>query len=137
MIQIHNFSKLAKASSCTRFSAITKTTDRGNPLEYYLKSLLQSFQRNEKKNHNQIRIWILVFNATFSNIMGTSFSGGGSRSTRRESPTLGKQLVNFITCGCLLDEINKLCISSTKKTPTQIGWKILKSLKSPLHFCPL
>ena len=53
--------------------------------------------------------WIfefLVFNATFSNIsatgyiMATSFSGGGSRSTRREPPTLGKQLVNFITCGC-------------------------------------
>jgi hypothetical protein len=32
--------------------------------------------------------------------MVTSFSGGGSRSTRRELPTLGKQLVNFITCGC-------------------------------------
>jgi hypothetical protein len=29
--------------------------------------------------------------------MATSFSGGGSRSTRRESPTMGKQLVNFIT----------------------------------------
>jgi hypothetical protein len=27
----------------------------------------------------------------------TSFSGGGSR---REPPTMGKQLVNFITCGC-------------------------------------
>jgi len=33
-------------------------------------------------------------------IMATSFSGGESRSTRREPPTLGKQLVNFITCGC-------------------------------------
>jgi hypothetical protein len=32
--------------------------------------------------------------------MATSFSGGRSRSTRRESPTMGKQLVNFITCGC-------------------------------------
>ena len=44
------------------------------------------------------------FNATFSNkfsyIMATSFSGGRSRSTRREPPTMGKQLVNFITCGC-------------------------------------
>ena len=29
--------------------------------------------------------------------MATSFSGGGSR---REPPTMGKQLVNFITCGC-------------------------------------
>jgi hypothetical protein len=32
--------------------------------------------------------------------MTTSFSGGRSRSTRRESLTMGKQLVNFITCGC-------------------------------------
>ena len=32
--------------------------------------------------------------------MATSFNGGGSRSTRREPPTMGKQLVNFITCGC-------------------------------------
>jgi hypothetical protein len=38
-----------------------------------------------------------MFNATFSYIMATSFSGGGRR---REPPTLGKQLVNFITCGC-------------------------------------
>ena len=32
--------------------------------------------------------------------MATSFSGGRSRSTQREPPTMGKQLVNFITCGC-------------------------------------
>ena len=32
--------------------------------------------------------------------MVTSFSGGRSRSTRREPPTMGKQLVNFITRGC-------------------------------------
>ena len=32
--------------------------------------------------------------------MATSFSGGRSRSTRWEPPTMGKQLVNFITCGC-------------------------------------
>jgi len=30
--------------------------------------------------------------------MATSFSGGGSRSTRREPLILGKQLVNLITC---------------------------------------
>jgi len=34
------------------------------------------------------------------NVMATSFSGGRSWSTRREPPTMGKQLVNFITCGC-------------------------------------
>jgi hypothetical protein len=31
--------------------------------------------------------------------MATSFSGGRSRNTRREPPTMGKQLVSFITCG--------------------------------------
>jgi hypothetical protein len=36
----------------------------------------------------------------FSYIVATSFSDGGSWSTRREPPTMGKQLVNFITCGC-------------------------------------
>ena len=40
------------------------------------------------------------FQQYFSYIMATIFSGGGSRSTRREPPTMGKQLVNFITCGC-------------------------------------
>ena len=45
-------------------------------------------------------IWFFVFNATFSYIMATSFSGGRSRSTRKEPPTMDKQLVNFITCGC-------------------------------------
>ena len=41
----------------------------------------------------------MVFNATFSYIMSTSISGGRSRSTRREPPTIDRQLVNFITCG--------------------------------------
>ena len=40
------------------------------------------------------------FQQYFSYAMATSFSGGRSRSTRREPPTMGKQLVNFITCGC-------------------------------------
>jgi len=37
------------------------------------------------------------FQQFFSYVMATSFSGGGSR---REPPTMDKQLVNFITCGC-------------------------------------
>jgi hypothetical protein len=41
---------------------------------------------------NEFEFEFLVFNATFSFIMATSFSGGGSRSTLREPPTLGKQL---------------------------------------------
>jgi hypothetical protein len=40
----------------------------------------------------------LVFNTTFSYMMATSFCGGRSRSTWREPSTMGKQLVNFITC---------------------------------------
>ena len=43
--------------------------------------------------------WCLI-QQYFSYIMATSFSGGRSRSTRREPPTMGNQLVNFITCGC-------------------------------------
>jgi len=35
-----------------------------------------------------------IFQQYFSYIMATSFSGGRSRSTRREPPTMGKQLVN-------------------------------------------
>ena len=46
-------------------------------------------------------IWFINFKCHFqqyfSYIMATSFSGGGSQ---REPPTMGKQLVNFITCGC-------------------------------------
>jgi hypothetical protein len=38
--------------------------------------------------------------AIFQLYHGDSFSGGGSRSTWRESPTMGKQLVNLITCDC-------------------------------------
>jgi hypothetical protein len=36
----------------------------------------------------------------FSYIMATSFGGERSRSTRREPPTMDKQLVRFITIGC-------------------------------------
>ena len=39
--------------------------------------------------------FFFVFNATFSTIMATSFSGGRSRSTQRELSTMSKQLVNF------------------------------------------
>ena len=51
--------------------------------------------------------WLIVFlsivfnalSAIFQHFMATSFSGGRSRSTRREPPTMGKQLVTFITYG--------------------------------------
>jgi hypothetical protein len=38
--------------------------------------------------------WLMPLSA----IMATSFSDGRSRNTQRETPTMGKQLVNFITC---------------------------------------
>ena len=47
-----------------------------------------------------LMIDFLCFNATFSYIMATSFSGGRSRSIWREQPTTSKLLVNFITCEC-------------------------------------
>ena len=40
------------------------------------------------------------FQQYFSYVMAISFSGGRSRSTRTEPQTMGKQLVNFIACGC-------------------------------------
>ena len=54
----------------------------------------------------EFRIFDLIFGVQrhfqqyFSYIMVISFNGGRSRSTRREPPTMGKQLINFITCGC-------------------------------------
>jgi hypothetical protein len=42
------------------------------------------------------------FQQYFNYIMVTSFSGGRSRSTRREPPTMGKQLVSIITSDCEL-----------------------------------
>jgi hypothetical protein len=74
-------------------------------------------------------IWILVFNATFSYIMTTSFSGGGSRSTRREQPTMGKQLVIYITCGC---ESSALFFVITKlgANPRHIGDRLVWVVRS-------
>jgi hypothetical protein len=45
-------------------------------------------------------IYLYVNRAIYITIVITKFSGGRSRSTRREPPIMGKQLVNFITCGC-------------------------------------
>jgi hypothetical protein len=50
--------------------------------------------------YHEINYLDLDFQQYFSYIMATSLSGGRSRSTLREPPTMGKQLVNFITCGC-------------------------------------
>ena len=71
-------------------------------------------------------IWFdfLVFNATFSQyfsyIMATSFSDGRSRSTQIEPPTMGKQLVNFITCGCKASA--PFVIYQVGREPTPYWW---------------
>ena len=73
-------------------------------------------------------IWFIVFNATFrkfqqyfSYIMVTSFSGGRSQSTRKEPPTMDKQLVNFITCGCE-SSAPFFVIYKAGHEPTQYWW---------------
>ena len=47
--------------------------------------------------------WFLVFNVTFSNISAISrrpvLVVEKARSIQREPPAMGKQLLNFITCG--------------------------------------
>jgi hypothetical protein len=49
------------------------------------------------------------FQQYFSYFTATSFSGGRSRSTRRELPTTGKQLVNFITCAQAVSRVLPFC----------------------------
>ena len=70
----------------------------------YPNNLKEAFEDTKGAIRIQIskKIWLdfWCFQQYASYIMVTSFSGGGSRSTRREPPTLCKQLVNFITCGC-------------------------------------
>jgi hypothetical protein len=48
----------------------------------------------------------IVLNATFNNIAAISWRQvlvvEEAWITRKDSPTMGKQLVNFITCGCEL-----------------------------------
>ena len=50
-------------------------------------------------NEFEFEFWCLTqLSAIFQLYHGDRFSGGGSRSTRKEPPTLGKQLVIFIGC---------------------------------------
>jgi len=66
-------------------------------------------------------IFKLFFQLYFSYIMATSFSGGRSRSTRREPPTMGKELVNFITCGCE-SSAPSFAIHTAGREPTPFWW---------------
>jgi hypothetical protein len=51
--------------------------------------------------------------------MVTSFSGGGSRSTRREPSTMGKQLVNFYHL-----QLRVECIQKVKEKKKKIIIKV-------------
>jgi hypothetical protein len=51
------------------------------------------------------------------------FSGGRSRSTWKEPPIMGKQLVNFITCGCVSSS-PFLQFTKPGANPRRIGDKI-------------
>jgi hypothetical protein len=59
------------------------------------------------------------FQQYFSYIMAISFSGGRNRSKWREPPTIGKQLVNFITCGCCESSAPFFVIYKAGREPTQ------------------
>jgi hypothetical protein len=58
-------------------------------------------------------------------VMATSFSGGRSRSTRREPPTMGKQLVNFITWGCE-SSVPFFVIYKAAANPCHIGDRLVR-----------
>jgi len=53
--------------------------------------------------------------------MATSFSGGISPSTWREPPTMGKQLVNFMTSGCV-SSAPFFVIYKAGREPTPYWW---------------
>jgi hypothetical protein len=53
--------------------------------------------------------------------MATSFSGGRSR---REPPTMGKQLINLITCSCE-SSAPFFVIYKTRREPTRIGDRLV------------
>ena len=61
------------------------------------------FHKHHQKKYDWFD-WFIVFNATFSNISAISWRPAlvvkEAGVHRREPPTMGKQLVNFITCGC-------------------------------------
>ena len=93
---------------------------------WYLQTCLMVWIRFHYKDL-EFRIWILNFGVVchfqqyFSYIMATSFSGGRSQSTRREPPTMGKQLVNFISCGCESSAPLFLIYKAGRK-PTPYWW---------------
>ena len=61
--------------------------------------------------------------------MVTSFSGGGSLSTRREPPTLSKQLISFITCDCRSSALF-LLFTKLGANPRRFGDRLVWAVRS-------
>ena len=77
-------------------------------------------------NSANIRNWfdllcLKPLSAIFQLNHGYQLYGGRSKSTQREPPTMSKELVNFITCGC---ESNAPFFVNYKagREPTQYWW---------------
>ena len=108
LIEIHNSSLERDVDKCLMHVALLVLKKNHTAVPYAVDSPLKGKMSDifkpckAKANFEDLfdLIWFIVFNAIFSYIMVTSFSGGGSRSTRREPPTMGKQLVSFITSDC-------------------------------------
>jgi hypothetical protein len=68
--------------------------------EYKLKAVVLNIARHNllKSVVKDKSFFLSHFQQYFSYLMATSFSGGRSRSIRKEPPTMSKQLINFITC---------------------------------------
>jgi hypothetical protein len=64
-------------------------------LELFPFNVVKSVQTFQNLNLNLNFGVLCHFQQYFSYIMATSFSGGRSWTTRREPPTMGKQLVNY------------------------------------------
>ena len=71
--------------------------------------------------------WLLVFNAAFSNISAISWRPVlVLKETRRNPPTMGKQLVNFITCGCESSALFFVIYKAGREpTPFKASWVFL------------
>jgi hypothetical protein len=63
--------------------------------------------------------------------MATSFSGGRSQGTRREPPIIGKQQVNFITCGCESSAPFFVILQSLVRTHTVLVIGMYEMLGNP------
>jgi hypothetical protein len=71
--------------------------------------------------------WLLVFNPAFSNISAISWRPVlVVKETRRNPPSMGKQLVNFITCGCESSALFFVIYKAGRETtPFKASWVFL------------